>query len=770
MPIIWILRIALTAVLLAASASGAQTRVSDRQIVDLAGNSEFLKLLDGLESEGLPRLDSTGRVHALCFAYSRIKRYRKLLDCLDELDARLKKRDTESILFALDDATPDSLLMRAGAYVDLARYPEAAATAASALGFIRKQSGIDRDMEMQALSLLVIGAALTGDKPEAEKHLAALEIVPAGGGVLSSRDFATIKSIALGRAYIALERYADAIRVIESDKTFKFNAALDNFMSGASARGRNSWRWQELPRLYIVSHALLRMGRIPDAKANLDRLLAIRETSQNGEIYWNSLFDRGTIAAQEGDRAGAIEFFRRAIEAIEEQRSSISNETSKIGFLRDKQEPFDRIIRLLFDAGRPGEVFDFIERAKSRAMLDLLAGKVTFNEPELTFEGGAAAFANPRPDRMQIQVSALRRARSGSAAEIAKLGFSLPAAVDPESDFGVLTLSAKELAQTQHANEAIVQYFLGNGYLAISALSRDGQFAVVRPIGAIAQDVETLYKLASNYKSAPRAVAEVSARVYAELIAPIEPHIRGKNLTFVPHGSLHYVPFGALHAAGSDKVLIDEHTIRILPSASLVGILSNEKPSISKNVMVIGNPTLDLPGAEFEAKSLAAKVPGAKLFLRESATRDTFVRNAGLFGRIHIAAHAKFFADKPLESAILFAPSGGNNGMVTVRDLYRLRMDADLVVLSACETGMSKVHKGDELVGLIRGFLYGGSRSIIATLWEIEDESASLFSTTLYDNLAKMDKPSALRNAVLTVKKKFPHPLFWAPFMFTGGV
>jgi CHAT domain-containing protein len=158
------------------------------------------------------------------------------------------------------------------------------------------------------------------------------------------------------------------------------------------------------------------------------------------------------------------------------------------------------------------------------------------------------------------------------------------------------------------------------------------------------------------------------------------------------------------------------------------------------------------------------------LFLRESATRDTFVRNAGLFGRIHIAAHAKFYVDKPLESAILFAPSGGNNGLVTVRDLYRLRMDADLVVLSACETGMSKVHKGDELIGLVRGFLYGGTRSIIATLWEIEDESASLFSTTLYDNLAKMDKPSALRSAVLTVRKKFPHPLFWAPFMFTGGV
>lgn len=762
--------IALAAVSFAALAPSVDARISDRQVSDLAGNSEFVQLLDGLEPEGLPRLGSTGRVHALCFAYSRIKRYRKLLDCLDELDARLKKGDTETILFALEDAAPDSLLMRAAALVDLARYTEAVTAGSAALDAIRKQSGIDRDMEMHALSFLAIGEAMAGNKSAAAKHIAALEKVPAGGGLLSSRDLGTIKSIALGRAYIALGRYADAIRAIESDNTFQFKAAIDNFMSGASARGRNAWRWQELPRLYIVSHALLRLGRIPDAKANLDRLLFIRETSQNGEIYWNALFDRGTIAVQEGDRAGAIEYFRRAIEVLEEQRSSISNETSKIGFLRDKQEPFDRIIRLLYDAGRQGEVFDYIERAKSRAMLDLLAGKVTFNEPALTFEGGMTPFPEVRRDRMQIEVSALRRMRSGGPGPVTKFGVALPHAVDPETDFGVLSLSAKELAQTQKVDEAIVQYYLGTGYLAISVLTRERQVAVVRPSGAIVEDVESLYKLASSYQSTPQVIMDASARVYAALIAPIEQHIRGKHLTFVPHGPLHYVPFGVLRAAGSDSVLIDDHTIRVLPSASLAGLLSNEAPSISKNILVFGNPTRDLPGAESEAKTLAAKVPGAQLFLRELATRDTFVRNAGLFGRIHIAAHAKFFSDKPLESAILFAPSSGNNGMVTVRDLYRLRMDADLVVLSACETGMSKVHTGDELVGLVRGFLYGGSRSIIATLWEIEDESASLFSTTLYENLAKMDKPSALRNAVLAVKKKFRHPMFWAPFMFTGGL
>ncbi|HEU0204991.1 MAG TPA: CHAT domain-containing protein, partial [Burkholderiaceae bacterium] len=116
-----------------------------------------------------------------------------------------------------------------------------------------------------------------------------------------------------------------------------------------------------------------------------------------------------------------------------------------------------------------------------------------------------------------------------------------------------------------------------------------------------------------------------------------------------------------------------------------------------------------------------------------------------------------------------FAPTTDDSGMLTVRDLYRLNLDSDLVVLSACDTGISDVQKGDELVGLIRGFLYAGARSIVATLWEIEDEAALAFSTAFYKNLATMDKPAAVRQAVLAVKAKFPHPWFWGSYMITGS-
>lgn len=764
------LLIALASVLFAL-ASTASARLSDSAVLDLAGNSQYLTLATELERGGMAQLRTTADVHALCFAYSRLKRYRRLMDCLDELATRARKGDKETLLLGLDDVTPDIHLMRAAAHVDLGQYPDGIFEAAKALEWARKYAKADRDLDIEALALLVIANVHAGDRAEGGKRLRELEQIRAAGGFLGGRDYTTIKSIALGRAHMALGNHAEAIKAIEGDRTFQFKAAIDNVLSGAALKARNAWRWQELPRLFIVSHALLRTGQLAQAKAHYDRLLAIPETKDNGEIYWNALFDRGTIAEREGDLPGATEFFRRAIEAIEEQRSSITQETSKIGFLHDKQEPFDRLIRLLFDAKRDGEVFDYIERSKSRAMLDMLAGKVTFNEQLLTPDGPVRVRDASSWDRLQIQVSRIRSSVPRPAGRVAlSSSAALPDNVDPESDFAVLTVPAVELAGVLGRDEAVVQYYLGSNYLAVSLLTIEGHVAARRPIGSIVEDALALRKLAGTLTASPEEISAVSKRLHRELIEPIRAVVRGKRLTLVPHGALHYVPFAALQDAASGRALIEDHTLRVLPSASLVGMLKTTPAAPAKRLLVVGNPTGDLPGAESEAKAIASVFPDTRLLLGKAATRDEFIRLAGRHDRIHIAAHAKFFADRPLDSAILFSPSREDKGMLTVRDLYRMRFDAELVVLSACDTGISRIHSGDELVGLIRGFLYGGARSIVATLWEIEDESAAAFALHFYRNLASMDKASALRAAVLSVKAKHAHPIFWAPFLLTGGV
>lgn len=97
-----------------------------------------------------------------------------------------------------------------------------------------------------------------------------------------------------------------------------------------------------------------------------------------------------------------------------------------------------------------------------------------------------------------------------------------------------------------------------------------------------------------------------------------------------------------------------------------------------------------------------------------------------------------------------------------------MRLSADLVTLSACETGMGKVLSGDDVVGLTRGFLYAGANSIVASLWPVSDDETKFLMTSFYSNLKKMPKVEALRQAQLETKKKYPHPFFWSAFQLTG--
>lgn len=107
--------------------------------------------------------------------------------------------------------------------------------------------------------------------------------------------------------------------------------------------------------------------------------------------------------------------------------------------------------------------------------------------------------------------------------------------------------------------------------------------------------------------------------------------------------------------------------------------------------------------------------------------------------------------------------------MLTVDKLYTLRLDADLVTLSACETGLSKVANGDDLVGLTRGFLYAGSSSIVASLWKVDDAATAELMKNFYMQLEKTNKRDALRSAQLETKKQYPHPYFWASFQLMGA-
>ncbi|MCG6535528.1 MAG: CHAT domain-containing protein, partial [Syntrophales bacterium LBB04] len=230
--------------------------------------------------------------------------------------------------------------------------------------------------------------------------------------------------------------------------------------------------------------------------------------------------------------------------------------------------------------------------------------------------------------------------------------------------------------------------------------------------------------------------------------------------------------FNALH--DGNTYFIERFSIRILPSASVIKYLQAKKSAKLTGILVFGNPdlgdpALDLAYAQNEAIAVAGSRPLSKVFLRKEATETAFKKYESRFNFIHFATHGQFNTDAPLKSAILLAKDAESDGMLTVDKLYSMRLDADLVTLSACETGLGKVANGDDVVGLTRGFLYAGSSSIVASLWKVDDLATSQLMTRFYSEIQKTDKREALRTAQMETKKKYPHPYYWASFQLTGN-
>jgi CHAT domain-containing protein len=185
---------------------------------------------------------------------------------------------------------------------------------------------------------------------------------------------------------------------------------------------------------------------------------------------------------------------------------------------------------------------------------------------------------------------------------------------------------------------------------------------------------------------------------------------------------------------------------------------------------VLGIPDAAAPFVLDEARAVGNAIPGSELFLGENATVGVLQQKGPHSRLIHIATHGYFRQDDPMFSGIRLG-----DGILSLYDLYQLRLPAELVTLSGCATGLSVVAEGDELLGLVRGLIYAGAQSALLTLWDVQDHSTARFMAAFYGHLAgctdaNNDKSAALRRAALDLREVYPHPYYWAPFVLLGKV
>lgn len=272
--------------------------------------------------------------------------------------------------------------------------------------------------------------------------------------------------------------------------------------------------------------------------------------------------------------------------------------------------------------------------------------------------------------------------------------------------------------------------------------------------------------------------------VLIQPIADLLPKNPEARVTFIPQDSLFLVPFPALLDT-ENTYLIEKHTILTAPSIQVLGLTKQQRQRLStptQNALVVGNPTMpslqfqlggplvqlsSLPGAEREARAIA-QLLSTRPLIGAQATESTLVEQLPKAGIIHLATHGLLDNLMGFQSSLALTPGGEQDGFLTAREILQLKLNAHLVVLSACDTGRGRI-SGDGVVGLSRSFIAAGVPSVIVSLWKVPDEPTASLMQAFYQNLQQdPDKAKALRNAMLSALEQYPDPKDWAAFTLIG--
>jgi len=327
---------------------------------------------------------------------------------------------------------------------------------------------------------------------------------------------------------------------------------------------------------------------------------------------------------------------------------------------------------------------------------------------------------------------------------------------------------------------------------------------------------ETLAQRKDRLNHADLEYPAVAANLSRMLLAPLAAELKQKRLVVVAEGVLQYVPFSALPSPGAERPLIIDHEIVTLPSASVLAVLreefANRKPA-SKAVAVLADPVFsatdsrltgkaaDISAVSFDAERSAeesglgglvrlrfsrqeaeeiARLAGDRRNLKalDFSANRAVATDASLsdYRIVHFATHGLINNQHPDLSGIVLSlvdeQGRPQNGFLRLYDIYNLKLNADLVVLSACQTALGKEIKGEGLVGLTRGFMYAGAPRVVASFWRIDDRATADIMRRFYEAMLKDGLPpaAALRAAQVSMlnDKRWQSPHFWAAFTLQG--
>jgi len=508
----------------------------------------------------------------------------------------------------------------------------------------------------------------------------------------------------------------------------------------------------------------------------------------------------GRVHRSRGRRGQALESLRKAIDVVEHMRGGIASDDFKATFLTDKIQVYEDAITLCMEDGTEQgleEAFRLVELSKSRALADLLARYIRETEQGSAGRPGAELrrrFSKLIEDMNWYSSNAgleddKGEQRSAEAAERYSKGLArcerqiaqLFRRMETEEFFfaEIQRMPSTTMEGLQHVlepGETAIEFFTAGDDVSAFVVTRErvdlvrklaSRSDIDRRLAAFRFQIEkfnygTRY-VDAHFSQLKRAADDHLIGLYQLVMKPLMRFISGPEIILIPHGSLHYVPFHALHDGSG--YLADGFEFSYAPSAAVLRLCRiRPRDKRGGKLVALGVADEHTPGISEELRVLGRVYPDSIRLAGADATKDSLIRHAPEARYLHLASHGSFRRDNPMFSFLKLA-----DARLNFYSLLDLRLQAELVTLSACRTGVNMIFPGDELHGLMRGFLYAGAPSLVVSLWAVSDRSTAEFMGEMYSRISQGEtKRKALRQAQLAIKDLYGHPYYWAPFVLMG--